>query len=62
MRQRARVHGEVISVDIGAWFAIASFSFSIAKRLNYENESHANRSEKAKPTASPALKNRLFLV
>jgi hypothetical protein len=33
----------------------------IRKRLNFENEAQLNRSEKAKPTASPALKNRFFL-
>jgi hypothetical protein len=33
MRQGVRVHAEVISVDIGAWFAIASCSFSAANRI-----------------------------
>jgi hypothetical protein len=32
----------------------------IQNQLNFENESHLNRSEKAKPTASAALKNWLF--
>jgi hypothetical protein len=35
-------------------------SRQILKRLNLDNESHLNRSEKAKPTASPGLKTRLF--
>jgi hypothetical protein len=32
----------------------------IRKQLNFEKEGDLNRSEKAKPTDSPALKNRLF--
>jgi hypothetical protein len=36
MKQRGqgvRVHAEVILVDIGAWFAIALCSFSVANRI-----------------------------
>jgi hypothetical protein len=34
----------------------------IQNRLKLENEAHFNRSAKTKPTASPALKTRFFLV
>jgi hypothetical protein len=64
VRRQQAVHGEathlahreaggakVISADIGVW--CRNRILWICKSLNFEKEAHLNRSEKAKPTASP---------
>ena len=73
MRQRVRAHAEVILVDIGAWFAIASCRFSVAnwfirynvqRALYFEKEGDlkfSGTAKRAKPTDSPALNNWLFV-